>query len=108
MIRIGEGDATMRDVAEAADPRIRWTGEYVGSRSKVVSLGETHCGFGALLRFARVPFVLDEGQDFVAGDVRYDFEKGMGFSEMRFPKAPDSCPERVPPWEWPAGNWLRK
>lgn len=107
VIRIGAGDAPMREVPPSDDPRIRWTGEYQASRKSVVARAERHCGFETLLRFARVPFVLESGETFIGGDLRYDFEEGSGFAEIEFKGDENACTHRAPPWKWPADQWLR-
>lgn len=55
------------------------------------------CVGEALLRFARAPFWKEEGGQLVVGDLRFDRDKDLGFTEFvlggTFP-----CPASLPPW----------
>lgn len=57
-----------------------------------------NCQFNAFLRFARIPFWKRSEAGWVIGDLRYDREEGIGFSEMEIDESGTDCPHSVPPW----------
>jgi inner membrane protein len=85
-----------------AAPDLELAGRF---EAPVAVLGELarQCQSGALLRFARAPFFLDERRTTtrIVGDARYDREPGLGFAELRIDPASAACPRFVPPWEPP-------
>ncbi len=82
---------------------VRWVSEYQASVSALARLREEDCRFRGLLRFARLPYVSSTGR--VAGDLRYDRQPGLDFSDVELPAhARDGkCPKLVPGWSEPRG-----
>jgi inner membrane protein len=105
VFRVGHGLAPLAEVSEPPDPHVSWFGEYRAPLAELRNLYHANCGIAALFRFARAPFVLAKGGEYVAGDLRYDFSRGMSFAESEVAKS-DACPERVPPWTPPREKLL--
>lgn len=94
--------ASKIDAAQA----IRWVGMYAAPLAELRHLAATHCSVREMLRFVRVPFWLNDGDDIVVGDMRFDREPGLGFAEMRTPSVVTECPPWIPPWVPPRQDLL--
>ncbi|MDF3069785.1 MAG: Membrane-bound metal-dependent hydrolase [Polyangiaceae bacterium] len=83
---------------------VRWRTEYSAEISALSKLRREDCRFAALLHFARLPYVSKDGRH--AGDLRYDRQPGLDFSDMELPAKPSegSCPKLVPGWGEPRGE----
>jgi inner membrane protein len=99
--------AVLRAVPFASDARIRWEVEGRLSVEEWRTLRARSCTFRRLLSFARFPFVKAQPDGtLVAGDHRYDRQKGLGFAEVVLP-GDEKCPTpteadlREAPWEFP-------
>lgn len=103
--------APLELAARALDPAVHLESELVLERGALRVIAD-RCDGGAFLRFARVPFVVSDGDRIVLGDLRYDRERALGFAEMEIPREPPAeaaCPRFVPPWEpWRAGDLLSR
>jgi inner membrane protein len=77
--------------------RVVFGPELQTSRRELSRLQED-CVAAAFLRFARVPFWLEEaGRTALIGDLRFDRSSAIEFAEL--PLVPDPpCPRNVPPW----------
>jgi len=93
-------------VTPDVDPRVAWGVALDLPRAEIVTLAQ-RCDVAAFLRFARVPFWMTAGEGVRVGDLRYDREPGLGFSEMDLPGVPGACPKRVPPWIPPRDTLIR-
>jgi inner membrane protein len=96
-------------VGPSDDPQVQvWLTEHAAD-STLAALG-ARCDGHAFLRFARMPFVVEQERTWVLGDLRYDREPGLGFAELEVPREPpegDACPPFVPPWTpWRAHDLL--
>lgn len=82
---------------------VRWVSEYRANVSELSRLRREDCRFRALLRFTRLPYVAASGR--VAGDLRYDRQPGLDFSDLELPgRASDApCPKLLPGWDEPRG-----
>lgn len=100
----GQGEGTAPLVGPLpAGPGIGTIREFRGRLSELRARARGDCRFGALLEFARAPFWTALGD--VAGDLRYDREPGLGFTEFELgPELP--CPGLVPGWEPPLHELL--
>ena len=49
-----------------------------------------------------------EGDGLVIGDLRYDRENGLGFSEIEVDSDAEPCPTLVPPWVPPRADLLER
>lgn len=100
--------ASLGPVELPEDDRVEWRGEFRMPLARLKEVASEHCGVAALLRFARVPFVEQPGEDaLLVGDLRYDREAGLGFAEVEFSLPPGDCPSAVPPWREPRADLLR-
>lgn len=63
-----------------------------------------NCYGQAMLRFLRTPFWIMKEKSWLLGDLRYDREKGIGFTEIIFDPSTIECPRLVPPWQ---GSFLQ-
>ena len=74
-------------------------GEYRSSRAQFSALA-ANCEFRALMIFARIPFIVkdDSIKETIFGDLRFDNEKGLGFSEFTLNSEADCLGLQIPPW----------
>ena len=82
--------------------------EFSMSRATLRALVESHCDAAALMRFARAPFALSAGKDWLMGDLRFDRGPTPGFSDIRVggnATVGRQCPW-TPPWEPPREDLL--
>ena len=79
---------------------MQWRGEALMSKDQLQQLAATYCQAADLLRFARAPFFVQHGAGWILGDLRYDREDGLGFSEIQLGER-DRCPSFVPGWQPP-------
>ncbi len=88
--------------------RLRFTEEYEAAVAELAGLNRDRCEVRALLRFARVPYftALTPDQTRVVGDVRYDRNPDLDFSDFRLPAVQGGCPPHVPPWLPPRADLL--
>jgi inner membrane protein len=89
---------------------LAWVDEFVMPLARIRSLPEASCEGDAFLRFARAPFVLEEGipraPGPLMGDLRYDNEAGRGFAEVPLTLDPSRCPRWIPQWVPPRADVL--
>jgi inner membrane protein len=89
----------------ATDPSgyegLLWFGEIRNTVDNLKKLAAEHCHVAAFLRFARVPYFQEAGQDILMGDLRFDRQRGLGFAEIQTLRVPLRCPEYVPNWTPP-------
>lgn len=105
--RAANPTAPLAPLSIPADRRLRWTAEYRASLAELRGLAR-RCEVSALLRFARVPYFTDraENQTRVIGDLRYDRNPDLDFSDFRLSATPGWCPRYVPPWLPPRADLL--
>ncbi len=96
--------ATLIEPTQPSGSALHWLGEFRASSLDYVSYASRSCEFHTLLKFARAPFWHRvDGRTF-AGDMRYDQEKGLGFSKVELKDAGNlfsNCPDYDSPWEPP-------
>jgi len=87
---------------------LRFTEEYRGSVPELQALENARCEVRALLRFARVPYYTPRAPDEtrIVGDVRYDRNPDLDFSDFRLAPQQANCPTHVPPWLPPRTDLL--
>jgi inner membrane protein len=83
-----------------------WFGELTMPRDELAQLAETRCEVAAFLKFARAPWAERIKDRWVIGDLRYDREAALGFSEIELDQR-ENCPRHVPPWVAPRSELLR-
>jgi inner membrane protein len=81
--------------------RVRWGGELRAPLKQLEATRQESCVARAFLRFARVPFWLEDGgRATLIGDLRFDRSSAVEFAELLLSRdAP--CPRFVPPWQPP-------
>ena len=100
-----QGVAPLFAVLETEVRRYAWVGEYQGDETLLRDLQKNNCHIRAFLEFARAPFVVDLGDSWHVGDLRFDFRSRLGFARYVFPKTPTSCPKTSTPWTPPTNRW---
>ena len=89
-------------------PQLSWRSEYRVPLSELKGLLQGRCEGRAFSRFARVPYVTEPATDgsFVLGDLRYDRNPGLDFSDLSLSQQPGPCPQYVPAWLPPRSDIL--
>jgi hypothetical protein len=102
------GPALVRATAPLSDPSpalrelpgVAWGRQFRAPLAQLQALSR-ECVAGAFLRFARMPFWLQEGaRATLVGDARFDRSPALDFTDL--PLEPGAeCPHNVPPWQPP-------
>jgi inner membrane protein len=80
---------------------LRWGPEFRAPWAELSELARQDCVARAFLRFARIPFWLQQPQGSVLiGDLRFDRSPAEEFAELELTGQP-ACPPHVPPWQAP-------
>jgi inner membrane protein len=88
--------------AGAILPNVAWQGQWSGAIAEWRRLQSTQCEVAAFAHFARAPFFQAIGeQRFLIGDLRFDRDPGLDFSEFYVTEPASSCPPWVPVWTPP-------
>ena len=92
--------APLEPILAAPDARLVLNAQYRGQLVEFRELASTRCEARALLQFARVPYLgaIQADGSRVIGDLRYDRNPGLDFSDVRLARSQGRCPEYVPPW----------
>lgn len=95
-------------LAPGGGNRVRLIAEYQVALSELRALPQDRCEARAFLRFARVPYFSEHAPDRtrIIGDLRYDREPGLDFSDLQLPAMQGRCPPYVPPWLPPRSDLL--
>jgi inner membrane protein len=95
----GDPTAPLSLLAIPSEAGVSWKDEFRAPLRELYDLARDNCRAAALLRFLRVPYWVRTGDgDTILGDLRYDRQRGLDFSDVRIEKSPARCPEAVPPW----------
>lgn len=96
---------------------VRWVSEYRAELSQLRQLARDDCRFRALLEFARLPYwsswgsatMGSRGPGKFAGDLRYDRQPSLDFSDISLPDDPHTgeCPRFLPGWQLPRADLLQ-
>jgi inner membrane protein len=89
--------APLAKVPRESTPELKWYGQIISPLERLRSVARTNCEAAAALRFVRVPWLATVENELVLGDLRYDRETELGFSEISVTDQP-SCPTVVPQW----------
>jgi inner membrane protein len=79
---------------------LKWYGQISSPLDQLRSVARTNCEAAAALRFIRAPWLAEAEKELVLGDLRYDREEELGFSEIVVDDQP-RCPPFVPRWTPP-------
>lgn len=89
--------APLAEVAHENSPELKWYGQISSPLAQLRSVARTNCEAAAALRFIRAPWLATVENELVLGDLRYDREAELGFSEVAVTAQPN-CPSFVPQW----------
>lgn len=92
--------APLAKVPYESTAELKWYGQIASPLDQLRSVAKTNCEAAAALRFIRVPWLATVEDELVLGDLRYDREAELGFSELEITDEPD-CPPVVPQWTPP-------
>jgi inner membrane protein len=92
--------APLAKVPRENTAELKWYGQIASPLEQLRSVAKTNCEAAAALRFIRVPWLATVENELVLGDLRYDREAELGFSEIAITDQP-SCPVVVPQWTPP-------
>ncbi len=99
--------APLAQVADSGAAHWKWFGELSMRFDVLAQLSATRCEAAAFMRFARAPWAAPVENRWILGDLRYDRERELGFSEIEI--TPDvRCPIHVPPWVTPVAPFLEQ
>ncbi len=98
--------APLQRVAAEDTHKLKWHGEVRTRTNRLVNLWHENCRIDALMRFVRAPWLAVVEDRLVAGDLRYDRERGLGFAEIEVESESEPCPTLVPPWIPPRHDLL--
>lgn len=105
-VRAGERQTASRMKPVAADESgIRWLADYWTSVAALRASVRSSCIAARAAQFLRAPFIARHGGATVIGDLRYDRELGLGFTELALGVANARCP-RPAPWVPPREDLL--
>ncbi len=105
-VRGQDSTAPLLPVRATSTAEVAWLGEMAMPRTLVSDLSARYCAVRALLRFARVPWAITQGDEWIFGDLRYDREPGIGMAEIAVGEGMDDCPAIIPPWTPPRSDLL--
>lgn len=85
--------------------RSAYLGSFTAKIRDLTELMNMDCRFELMLKFYRVPFWSSGETNRLIGDLRFDREQGLGFSELILPRhepeSPAVCSGYQPPWGRP-------
>jgi inner membrane protein len=99
--------APLERVKVADSAELRWYGEIATGLDRLRQRVATDCEAAAAMRFIRVPWLAEVGENTVLGDLRYDRERALGFAEVALRDRPGPCPRLVPHWRPPRADLLQ-
>jgi len=82
-------------------PGLRWGPEFRAPFAELSELARQDCVARAFLRFARIPFWVEEPRGtWLIGDLRFDRSPAEEFAELEL-TGQSACPPHLPPWQPP-------
>jgi inner membrane protein len=99
--------APLERVKVADSAELRWYGEIATGLDRLRQRVAADCEAAAAMRFIRVPWLAEVGENTVLGDLRYDRERALGFAEVALRDRPGPCPRLVPHWRPPRADLLQ-
>jgi inner membrane protein len=100
-----EPTAPIVPVPLASSDQLKWYGQIATPLERLAHLAASHCEAAAALRFIRMPWLAEVEAGLVLGDLRYDREKELSFTEIIVDDRPD-CPSFLPEWTEPRRDLL--
>jgi inner membrane protein len=103
----GQPTAPRVPLGVAPTPALLWKDEFRAPLEELVDLARSNCQAAAFLRFARAPYWLEStSEKIIMGDLRYDRDPGLDFSDIKIAARPTDCPRAVPGWLPPRASVL--
>lgn len=100
--------APLKKFDDPSGLKVSWGGEYRIPGKTFKTWANDNCLMGSYLQFARAPFLVEEKDSLILGDLRFDWEESLSFAEIRVPKKTDQCPRWGVPWAPPRTDWLSR
>ncbi|MEP7049598.1 MAG: metal-dependent hydrolase [Pseudomonadota bacterium] len=106
--RAANPTAPLRPIHAIADPGLVLSAEYRIPIATLRVLLGTRCEVQAFVRFARVPYIgpIQADGSRVLGDLRYDRNPGLDFSDVPLGPGQSQCPQYMPRWRPPRSDLL--
>lgn len=98
--------APLAKVDRENSPELKWYGQISSPLEQLRGVAKANCKAAAALRFIRAPWLATVEDELVLGDLRYDREAALGFSEIPLTERP-TCPPFVPQWTPPRLDLLQ-
>ncbi len=76
------GTAPMTEVPAKSSAAIQWIRQFSMPEDRLAQLAARDCEARELLQFARVPYATEVDGQWVMGDLRFDREQALGFTEI--------------------------
>lgn len=92
--------APLAKVPRESTAELKWYGQIASPLEQLRNVAGANCEAAAALRFIRAPWLAAVKNELVLGDLRYDREVELGFSEIEIDDRPN-CPMFVPGWIQP-------
>jgi hypothetical protein len=105
MLSARTGTAPMTAVPAQSSTTIQWIRQFAMPEDRLAMLAAEDCEARETLQFARAPFATQLDGQWVIGDLRYDRDRALGFSEIALGGRP-GCRFHVP-WVPPRASLLR-
>lgn len=103
----GNPTAPRSIIREPPTPAVMWKDEFRAPEGELVQLDRDNCQAAAFLRFARVPYWTTPAEGhLILGDLRFDRNPGLDFSDVRIEARPVTCPKAIPGWRPPRSDLL--
>jgi inner membrane protein len=102
-------ESTIGPSTRRSTPSVHWEGEWSAPVGALATLVRGNCVALAAMRFIRVPIWRTLADSAVLlGDARFGVASGNGFTDVRVPRPPDTCPGAVPPWRPPRADLMER
>lgn len=101
----GNATAPLTAVVHPNTAAAHWYGELVMSQRELQELAHGNCAAAGFMRFARMPWYVRNDEGYLVGDLRYDREAELAFTELQL-TGNDLCPLHEPPWTPPRAELL--
>ena len=100
--------APLRALTGSVDTQLSWQSEYRVSLAELQAVLHGRCEGRAFARFVRVPYLTAPAATGtrILGDLRYDRNPGLDFSDLSLSQQEQQCPKHVPDWLPPRSDIL--
>lgn len=105
-LRFKGSTAPLKNSSLSSNNEFFWLGVFQAPLQELKKMRQESCDAAALLKYLRAPFWILEGDRYILGDLRYDREKELGFTEIESTLRLESCPNFIPSWREPRADIL--